>query len=405
MSSIKEQAAARRAKLIAKGKDRLEVVSGSKESIKSQEELESEDGKLLKERPIEYRRRTLRSLKPESDALDTSKENNDDEKLNISLESVDTAKGNSQTENKNEDCKNDETKTDTPDATIKTPKRLVVTSSRTKVIEAEIAKATEEFDDSFKKSSVVNQDFSKTLEQISAKKVLLESKKVLSADNFFIIIRMFVIIAAASYGAYQMWSTNKATMMTLSMRHVSSQGISAFHGSSLLQGKNVFQSTLSSFLKQRGVESSISSDASTENLNIEESILSYFPKSDSNYFMSSIEFMFKSSYYMVSIIWCCLYPIYYMYGKSVKKVEKAGENNILATIMQYASALTDKGKIAVYILDNYIAEPALYLTVAIVTSAIMQSMFLQDNNNVDFTVVDVITETVDVITETVNEEL
>ncbi len=405
MSSIKEQAAARRAKLLAKGRDRLEVVSGNKESIKSQEELESEDGKLLKERPIEYRRRTLRSLKPDSDALDTSNENNEDEKLNISLESVDSAKGTSQTENDNEDSKNEESKSDAPETKEKTPKRLVVTSSRTKEIEAEIAKATEEFDDNFKKDSVVDQDFSKKLEQINAKKLLLAPKKVLSADNFFIILRMFFIIAVASYGAYQMWSKNKATMMVLSMKHISLQGISGLQGSNLLQGGNVFQSTLSSFLKQRGVESSVSSDASIENLNIEESILSYFPKSNSNYFMSSIEFMFKSSYYMVSIIWCCLYPIYYMYGKSVKKVEKAGENNMLATVMQYASALTDKGKIAVYILDNYMAEPAFYLTIAIITSAIMQYMFLQDNNNIDLTVVDVITETVDVIAENVNEEL
>jgi len=121
--------------------------------------------------------------------------------------------------------------------------------------------------------------------------------------------------------------------------------------------------------------------------------------------MSSIEFMFKSSYYMVSIIWCCLYPIYYMYGKSVKKTEKAGENNMLATIMQYANALSDKGKIAVYILDNYMAEPAFYLTIAIISSAIIQYVLLQNNSNVDMTVVDVITDTVGVITDTVNEEL
>lgn len=427
MSSIKEQAAARRAKLLAKGKDRLEVVSGNKESIKSAEELESEDGKLLKERPIEYRRKTLRSLKSDGDSLDTSNDNNEDEKLNISLESVDTTNGNSpkSKENNSEDSNNIETKvetSETPEKSSETPeklsvtsekssKRLIVTSSRTKEIEAEIAKATEEFDHNFKKDSVVDQDFSKKLEQINAKKLLLSPKKSLSADNFFLILRMFIIIAAASYGSYQMWFNNKDIMVALSIKHNNSlHGISGsgWHGgSSMLQVGNVFQSTLSSFLKQRGVEASISTDTSMENLNIEESILSYFPKSNSNYIMSSIEFMFKSSYYMVSIIWCCLYPIYYMYGKSVKKTEKAGENNMLATIMQYANALSDKGKIAVYILDNYMAEPAFYLTIAIITSAIIQYVLLQNNINinVDMTVVDVITDTVGVITDTVNEEL
>lgn len=427
MSSIKEQAAARRAKLLAKGKDRLEVVSGNKESIKSAEELESEDGKLLKERPIEYRRKTLRSLKSDGDSLDTSNDNNEDEKLNISLESVDTTNGNSPKvkENNSEDSNNIETKvetsetleklSETPEKLSVTPekssKRLIVTSSRTKEIEAEIAKATEEFDHNFKKDSVVDQDFSKKLEQINAKKLLLSPKKSLSADSFFLILRMFMIIAAASYGSYQMWFNNKDIMVALSIKYNTSlHGISGsgWHGSSsMLQVGNVFQSTLSSFLKQRGVEASIPTDTSMENLNIEESILSYFPKSNSNYIMSSIEFMFKSSYYMVSIIWCCLYPIYYMYGKSVKKTEKAGENNMLATIMQYANALSDKGKIAVYILDNYMAEPAFYLTIAIITSAIIQYVLLQNNSNVnvDMTVVDVITDTVGVITDTVNEEL
>lgn len=418
MSSIKEQAAARRAKLLAKGKDRLEVVSGNKESIKSAEELESEDGKLLKERPIEYRRKTLKSLKSDGDSLDTSNDNNEDEKLNVSLESVDTTNGNSPKvkENNSEDSNNIETKvetSETPEKLSVTPeklsKRLIVTSSRTKEIEAEIAKATEEFDHNFKKDSVVDQDFSKKLEQINAKKLLLSPKKSLSADSFFLILRMFMIIAAASYGSYQIWFNNKDIMVALSIKYNTSlHGISGsgWHGgSSMLQVGNVFQSTLSSFLKQRGVEASITTDTSMENLNIEESILSYFPKSNSNYIMSSIEFMFKSSYYMVSIIWCCLYPIYYMYGKSVKKTEKAGENNMLATIMQYANALSDKGKIAVYILDNYMAEPAFYLTIAIISSAIIQYVLLQNNSNVDMTVVDVITDTVGVITDTVNEEL